>query len=285
MILNDEIYNSVISNNKKFTELDDNYCLLYKTMPCTDDELELYIDSINKAKANGINVTRILEYKLNNNITHTFKIGSYTKGVFLEEKAKGKCIAENRNLHLNIDDEYEIDLVANQYKAKIEKYLDELEKRANANQEIYDKLVNDYMELNKYNLTPDPKPLNFFFDENTGFTIIDLLPTKELEVSKNMLPMYMYLILFGYGLPKISICDTTEKNIPVYYKNRLDKCILQINKKIFCTLNKVGVNKDIIQETMTSFTSRFNFIGVEKDFIQILNERYYNIKGDSLKSL
>ena len=46
-----------------------------------------------------------------------------------------------------------------------------IEKASEAKDGVYIKLVRDVMNLPKYNLEVDPKPLNFFFDEENGFSI------------------------------------------------------------------------------------------------------------------
>lgn len=44
--------------------IDENYVLIKKSMPCTDAELDGYIENIKKAHEAGINTPRILDYRL-----------------------------------------------------------------------------------------------------------------------------------------------------------------------------------------------------------------------------
>lgn len=196
MKLTDELFEKGKHQDCICTIIDDDYVLLKKTMPCTDDYLNTYISNINKAKESGINIAGIVDYKFIDGTTETYgesgNTRSYTTGVFIEDRAKGSLCPEFKKEIQSSDDLKEYINTCNQY-------LIELEKRANADQKIFDKLVLDYYNIYKFDLCVDPKPLNFYFDEKKGFTIIDVIDvpfrTNEFFAS------HICGAVFGYGVP------------------------------------------------------------------------------------
>ena len=181
MVLTDELFERGKNQKEKCTIINDDYVLLKKKMPCTDEELQTYINNIRKAKDSGINICSIVDYRLIDGTTSKYttqgKDISYTAGVFIEDRAKGTT---NDGL-------------------TCEEYISDLEKRASADQIIYDKFVQDYVGIFNFDLTPDPKPTNFFFDEKEGFSIIDVIDVKN--TSNQYLARYIITAAFGYGIP------------------------------------------------------------------------------------
>ncbi len=177
MQLNDELFE--IGKNSKgiCTIVNDDYVLVSKTMPVTDDKLDWYIETLKQCKQDGINIATVVDYRMIPENCHKFKDGvSYTKGVFLEERAKGVSLDSN-SLYLDSKKNYNFSDVVVDYLRRIDYYISELERRSQASQEVYDKLVSDILGLLDHGLMIDPKPLNFFYREDAGFNIIDVIPS------------------------------------------------------------------------------------------------------------
>ena len=100
IMLNEDMIKLATSNGKKCTIYNDDYVLLYKTMPVTDDKLEEYVNKINELSKSGVNIANIIDYKLVGP-SSKFNVGSYTKGVFLERRAHGNCIGDIKNINFN----------------------------------------------------------------------------------------------------------------------------------------------------------------------------------------
>ena len=253
-------------------------------MPVTDEELEKYILRIKKAKEDGINITAILDYKFIPGTTSSYKNGTinYTDGVFLEDRAHGVSLCYNK-IYLDANQDYDFDKVAIDYLNMIENYISELEKRAMASQEVYDKLVSDCLRLPEYGLMIDPKPLNFFFDTVKGYTIIDVIPS-DARVGVNLkeneyFPSYIYSIVFAYGNPLLCIVDYSYFDcLPVEYKKRLADAKDILNKKIQNALRKNGISEKIINQTleMVSFKLVDNFQNCPIEEIPSKIEEIYN---------
>lgn len=281
MKLTNEMIDLAIKSNKKCTYLNEDYVLLYKSMPVEDNKLNDYINALNKLKDKGVNISNVLDYKLIEGQTHSFSNGlSYTKGVFLESRAKGKCIGVKNDIDLKTNEEYDFIDVSNSYLKVLNDYLYELEKRSKASQSVYDKLVSDYISFNEYGLEPDPKPLNFFFDKDLGYTIIDVIPSNAQVVDKKNLGYVLCLVIFGYGLPKLSINYNNLFVIPSIYKERLNNVIEVIEEKLIESLLKNGISKNYIMDSLSNYMSRFNDIKssdinlnivIEKTFVELKN--------------
>lgn len=255
MKLTDEMYELAASNKIIFTVIDDDYCLVTKRMPVTDEKLDDYVLKIKKAKEMGINIASILDYRFIPGTTSSFSNGTinYTIGVFLEDRAHGDFLNKSI-INLSANQDYDFDVIATKYLKEMERHILELEKRAMAPQQVYDKLVSDCLRLPEYGLMIDPKPLNFFFDTKKGYTIIDVISSngfvenlKEYEY----FPSYIYSIVFGYGNPLLYIVDyTLFDSLPVEYKKRLAEAKDILNKKIQIALRRKGISEKNINQAI-----------------------------------
>ncbi len=251
MKLNDELF--VLGKNSVgiCKVIDSDYVLVSKKMPVSDNQLNDYINAIKDAKNNGINICEIVDYKLIDGTTSTFNNGvSYSKGVFIEDRAKGNSFTFN-HFHLNEENKKEI---IDGYMSSITNYIEEIEKRSEADISIYDKLIEDMLNLSQYNLEVDPKPTNFFFDSKKGYTIIDVIPMTKLGKNE-FFNQYLKSIVFGYGIPHIYLDNNDVSMMPIDLYNRYKNSIKILIAKIETSLLKHNFKLD----------NSFDYIINEKD--------------------
>lgn len=237
--------------------IDENYVLLKKSMPCTDAELNEYIGNIRKAHDSGINTPRILDYRFIEGATSTYNKDdgtiSYTVGVFLEERAKGVCISSTSH-SLNSNEDYF------SFLDSVHNYIDELEKRTNASQDIYDKLVSDYIGLSNFNLCPDPKPTNFFFDPKQGYSIIDVIDQKQIGFK--YIPQYILTVILGYGLPHIFDGSYTDMSfLTQSLLDRYNAAKELVLEKAMIALKKMQISDEQINEEFNERKRNYEFYG------------------------
>ena len=253
MKLNDELFE--IGKNSKgiFTDVNDDYCLVSKSMPVTDQELDKYINAITRAKVSGINIASIVDYRFIPDSTNTYTTNhgviTYTRGVFLEDKAKGKSLGI-KNMMICPGNQYDYDKLTLDYLKLVLEYIEELERRLEAPQEIFDKLVSDCLDLEDFGLTIDPKPLNFFYHPEHGFTIIDVIGLKDNEkrLSENdYFPTYIYGIVLGYGPSTLSIGNEKYSGLPKEYQTRMFNALNGLEIKIKTALFNNGIKMDVIK--------------------------------------
>ena len=126
MKLTDELFERGKSQKQICDVIDDNYVLLHKTMPCSDQELESYINGMKQAKKDGINLSCVTDYKLIPETTHTFGNVAFTKGVFIEERAKGITSPDSTCTFLSPKQEYDYDLLAEYHIHLLTNYIEML---------------------------------------------------------------------------------------------------------------------------------------------------------------
>lgn len=263
MKITDELYEIGKNGNGIFTDVNDDYCLVSKSMPVNDQELEKYISAITKAKSDGINIASIVDYRMIPGTTATYNTNhgviTYTRGVFLEDKAKGKSLGI-KNLMVSPNNQYDFDKLTLDYLRLILDYIEELERRLEAPQETFDKLVSDCLDLEDYGLTIDPKPLNFFYHPKHGFTIIDVigLTDKDKRLSENdYFPTYIYGIVLGYGPSTLSIGNDKYTGLPIEYQTRMFNALNGLEIKIKTALFNNGIKMDTINENANRNGYRF----------------------------
>ena len=214
IILTEEVINKIIKNDIKCTYLNEHYVILYKKMEAKDKDLESYFNNIKLAQESGINIPKIIEYRLLNSSKK-----ERSNGIFVEERARG-TVLNIRGLVLEENSDYDFKKIINEYLERMDFYLNELEKRANASQQIYNKFLNDFTSLYKFGLRPDPNSLNYLFDEDIGFTIIDPYYDEDNIINKNNLFKYLINDIYGVSRPTIIIKKETVKvfyYLPEYY--------------------------------------------------------------------
>ena len=245
MQLTDKLFEDYKNGNEKYVDLGKGYVMLCKSMPVEDQRLDWFIEAINKAKEEGIKVTGIYDYRLITSAIDSYSNGgiTYSKGLFIEDKAKGTSIT------------YKIfspkeGFTTEEFLNLEEEYVSELERRAKADDSIFDKLVSDYKMLGTYGLTPDSKPTNFFFSEE-GFTIVDVI-TKSKANEEPYLPNYIFGAVFGYGLPFIN--DPSKKKNDILteeLKERYENVYVMLTEKVVKALKKNEVKEEYIDKELT----------------------------------
>ena len=247
MKINDELFEIGKNSVGICRIINEDYVLVSKKMPVKDEELDKYIKSIKEAKKNGINISEITDYKFIDGTTSSF---GYTKGVFIENRAKGNTLSF-KQFYLNDNDKKEI---IDNYMSDMVYYIDEIERRSEADISVYDKLIEDLLNLSKYNLEVDPKPTNFFFDENVGYTIIDVIPNAAIN-NNEFISKYIKAIVFGYGIPHLYLDNGDISMMSIDLYNRYNKAKRFLVDKIEISLVNHGIELD----------NTFDFIRNEKD--------------------
>ena len=275
--LTQEIVDSVVKNNQKCTIYDD-VVILYKTFDVTDDKIDDYISKISELKEQGINTPAILDYVK----IKTSQYG-YSKSVILEEKARGRNL-EAKNFFLNYNEEIDFEKVALDYIKSFDDYLNEVELRANAPQEYYDKFASDYIRIFDNGLVIDPKPLNFYFSKEKGFTFIDINGGGKDDLE--FFPRYILGASLGYGVPSLSIGTNTCNYIDNERLSRLKESYAQIINNVATSLSKFGYTKDSVFNSAINWTNQINkIVPIEDiaDLSNVLSEQYASLKSEEEK--
>lgn len=277
-ILTEDIIKRVVHSNEKCTYLNDDYVILYKTMEVSDDKLSDYLEKIRRAQTSDINIPKVVDYKLLDE-----SVGNASKGIFIEERAKGNNL-NIRGIILRDNQEYDFRTIIGIYLEKVENYLEELEKRAFAPQEFYNKFLEDFINLYQFGLKPDPNSLNYFFDPTIGYTIIDPYPNESKMFNDKEL--FKYIINDIYGVSRPSILIKKDQIEGFYYltedlKARLDSASALLNRKIYQAFKKFDYSDEYILTGFENNKMRFftenESLRVE-DLVNKLEEQYNNLK-------
>lgn len=249
--LTKEMIEIAINNNKKCMVYDDNYVLLFKSFSIKDDEIDEYIQKIKLLQEQGINTPLILDYYQVNKGYY-----GYSKYVILEERAKGTNLNSNSNYLSVKQNNVNFDEISTNYLKDLDFYLDEIENRANASIDMYEKFINDYLSITNNNMQIDPKPLNFYFDKEEGFTFIDINGTGNNDLE--YLPRYFLGAVLGYGLPQLLVESDYCMYIDSDRLNRLKEAYNTIITKVAVILIKHGYNKEEILKDSLNWTNQIN---------------------------
>ncbi len=288
MKLNNEMCEMSLNNERICTIYNDDYVILRKSMPVIDERLGWYIDTLKFLKQSGVNISPIVDYRLLPETKRTYDTGSYTQGIFLEERAKGKSL-DSDSVYLRTNKDYDFNKVICKYLGLITDYVEELELRASASQEMYDKLVIDCQSIQNSGLEIDPKPLNFFFDKNQGFIIIDVVQNdySSMENYLNYFPQYMFGIVFGFGKPSMSIDFKDFSILSQDMIERLNKAGKILEAKIVLALRKYGFSEEKIQEAVLNnrfrYLNKLNAVEVE-DMEDYIAQNFMKIKEENEKN-
>lgn len=195
MKISSELINDVI-NQKQKCIIHGNYAILTKQFCVPDMEVSDFVNK-NNLLSSDLSIPRIYDYQfLSEPNFDNPRI--YTKAIQIQDKAQGFCIGDNESYFPLDRNETLINKIKKYILAK-EKYLKEFLIVSNASLSQLSKYLNDYEVLTSNFLPPDPKPLNIFYDKENGFTIIDIISSKN---NKNDYILEEYLMgIIGYGLP------------------------------------------------------------------------------------
>jgi len=214
-----------LSSDKKCTVYKDKYVLLHKSFDVKDDQIDNYIKRIKDINEKEINTPLILDYYVVSK-----KENGYSDYIILEERAPGRNL-DAESIFINLKEKYDFSEVSSIYLNALDDYINEIIKRAYAPDEMYEKFVSDYYAIINCGLMVDPKPLNFYFDSDKGFTFIDINSGGKDDIS--YLPRYFLGAVLGYGVPNIYIENINSKFID---KGRLSK----INNAFNVIISKVS---------------------------------------------
>ena len=290
MRLSDELYKKGKNSKGVFTPINEDYGLVCKSMPVTDEELSKYVSAITKAKADGINIAGIVDYRMIPGTTSTYNtnhgVVTYTKGVFLEDRAKGNSYVD-KNMYVSVHGEYDYSKLVLDYLKAFLVYIEECERRAAAPQEMFDKIVKDCIDLQRYGLMIDPKPLNFFFHPTHGFTIIDVISRNdnvETLEGYEYFPTYIYSIVLGNGEPTLHVGNTRYNGLPKMYQERLYDALGILEDKIVLALRNNGISEQLINSNVDRNGYRFvnGYTDVELEDIE--TQVYGMIEEQRVKS-
>ncbi len=244
MKLNDELYELGKNNIGICKVIDNDYVLITKKMPVPDKMLDSYILAINNARDAGINVCEISDYKLIEENSYAFDNERvYSNGVFIERRAKGNSF-NFTHFELNNAEEKE---VIKGYINSLEYYIDEIEKRSEASEKVYDKLIEDVFKLQDFGLEIDPKPLNFFYSKEEGYSIIDVIPVTKVS-KREFFPQNIKSIVFGYEVPRLYLDYNDISMMPLPLYDRYEKAKNILLAKIETSLLRHGFKEEELSD-------------------------------------
>lgn len=268
-----------LKSGKKCVYYNEDYVLLYKKMPVKDEQLLEYFRRMERAFELGINTPIVDDYYL---IPNSDNLG-VSKGVFLEKRAKGNVL-NVRGLFLYLNKSYDFREIATNYLESIQKYLVELEKRSKASQEMYDKLVADFIMFENVDLVPDANSLNFLFDEENGFSIIDPCLIEDAPVTYKNYFKFIMNGVYGVGRPVIHLKGGEFYHfydLPFKEREQIMKISLIINSKIVKAFKNYGFNDEYCKNELLKNSYRYEVtenILSEDEFINCLSQWYMDIK-------
>lgn len=209
------------------------FALLHGTINI--DTINQRISIINEAIQQGINIMPILEYEQDNPNSKD----TYQSAWSLQQRAKGNELYNGWNGFYEIND---TDQYAN-YLTKVREYISRFKIISNASQEQISKFIEDFGRLTGSELLIDTsKPNNFFYDENEGFTFVDINLNGDDVYQPNRYECGRYIIeLLTNKIPRVRISEQgftrdgiTEMNtiLPTSLSNEIKQCCISLIPKL-----------------------------------------------------
>jgi hypothetical protein len=180
----------------------------------------------------------------------------YDEGWTLQERAKGRELypfGYSHDLHLDgsISDDAGLQARYDAYKETLKTYQNDLSIYASASQDQIDKFVHDlFMIQHSEHLRVDPsKTTNFFYDEEAGFSFIDINYYDEPRESDSDSVFDVFLLLLN-RVPTIQGLSTDEKYIGIEGDDamKLGAEYADLTSKIKNALEKEGFSEDEIDD-------------------------------------
>jgi len=194
-----------------------NYALLYGSIELKTIALKKAL--IEKYIAEGIQIAPILEYQVDPNarISNYGKdedTRSYQDGWTLQQRAVGSEIHKSWHRKTDISSLENIDNQFTDYLSSLNDYLTTLKKFANIPQEQLDRFIYGYLALtSRAELMVDPsKPTNFFYDEQAGFTFIDLNMQKKNVNKEYLSPKWTATYIIRLLIPLLPSIEFYQEN-------------------------------------------------------------------------
>ena len=277
--MEDKLFELGKNSKKIFTPVNDELCLVTKTMPVEDERLAEYIEGMKKAREAGIKIAEVVDYRLIPETTRSYGAGAvhYTNGVFLERRAKGNSNSYS-SLYINTARDNDITDTVKLYLNSLLEYVRIMTERASLPQKVFNKFVNDCIKMEDYGITIDPKPSNVFIDKEDGVTIIDPIPLNDnMRVADSPhFSSYILAAFYGYGRPLLLINQVDYSVVTPEIKARLITAYAQLDSKISFALRKSGVNHDDIIKCLGDRVDKYVFRRVTKgDISEYILEGYF----------
>lgn len=229
MQLTDEIILKCKNSDKPkgFTVLDSNYIVIR-------DDIKKFVERSKRLHKQGVNYCGPVDCKRVDGVTYA-----------LEYRANGTELSHYYNFCdklVNSAEEY--------MKAFLE-YMDILKMLANASKEQYFKFFDDIEKMKKEGLRPDYCHYgNLFYDENVGFSFIDVYPIQDIEHSSLTVSQIFNIIVN----PRFNMITKSGSIsiLPQKLKKEYNMYMSNICKKILTGLYKYGYSQDEIKDFINS---------------------------------
>ncbi len=264
-----------------------NYALLSGNI--NKDYTDRTIEIINEASDRGINVVKILDYKIDDSTTlHNFGSGGcYQKGWILQDKAKGEELYSSSIKRISIIRDESVVNDLTDYLSNIEDYVNRLSMIAEAPFEMIVKFVKDYDYLYSHYLNVDPsKTTNYFYDKDNGFSFIDLEYTGPREINKKFLPGEIVMVLKNYYIPRAYV----NRNSCVFMNSeQLDvynRSISLLQGKIKNAFESLSIEPDFYLYELARSIDDINNVTVYSSYeelLSIVNDKFVKVESSTLE--
>ena len=265
MQVNTEEINRLVHNEISRVVLDDEHELIKTSLNVSVDDLEDFINRLKYLKDMGVNIISIVDYVLlkdkKKNNTEGFYVIDRTYGTKYEYDAEVK-IGRKRNIREGLY----------QYLQQNKAYLKELEKRAEAPDSHYSKLVKDLIDMYLVGM----KHNGVLYDEEKGFVIKDIIyPIKSNTY--NSIGIEVIDAIYGMGRPMIHYNYRFIEYLPRDYAERYKNAYEKIIQKLMMALRNNEVHYDYIGKALELCSRRIEYTGeVANTRDQIINKLRYD---------
>lgn len=252
------------------------YALLYGSIEL--DAIELRKILIDKYISQGVHIAPIIEYKADpNEKINTYDKGnstiSYQKGWTLQKRAKGSVIYKNWTKDNTVNSIERFDEQIMDYCDNLNDYMGIIRKIANAKQEQLDRFVYGNLKLaEREELVIDySKPTNFFYDEEEGFTFIDIgvnhltVPNEftspewtTRSVVNLLTPSLPYLVLHQENYRRHGVGESTNGLLPADIHLEITSYITEIINKLRTAFFNNNISMDIFNKVLSERLESFD---------------------------
>ena len=212
-----------------------------------EPDIDLQIEEQNELIAQGVNIMPILQYKV------TDKLDGYDRGYVLQERAKGVELTNwvKRGVMVSsasTDDGIKRDF--GRYVDSLREYQERLSQYSDAPQEHINKFVSGLLSIGRSDhLSIDPsKPGNFFYDEDEGFSFIDINRCKTKEgIAFTDESHAQYILMLLLNIIQFATIDGTIGGDPAELP-KMRESYATLQQKILNALRGEGFAEDQIDQ-------------------------------------